>query len=250
MQIDEPHPYYSSYLRGKPSERNSRRIFRWHEKLLCQLILDRWQEPPLSVLEVGPGHGYFAEACRTRGIPYSFEDTSSAVTESMTARGFEGRCVSLDQPEDAASRSFDIIWVSHVLEHSTSWTEARQMVSTLSRRLKDSGELIIVGPDYLDWKHHFWNIDFSHGFPTTLRNVAQLLDDVGLTVVLARHHRGGGFSLLTRAFFALLASMPHHAIDRVITPQRSKLGDGLTISWKAVFGWRQIAVIARRVKNH
>jgi hypothetical protein len=61
--------------------------------------------------------------------------------------------------------------------------------------------------------------------------------------VQARHHRNANFGVVSKAMFFLLSILPHRMIDRILTPERSKIGDGLLISWKAVFGWRQIFIV-------
>jgi 2-polyprenyl-3-methyl-5-hydroxy-6-metoxy-1,4-benzoquinol methylase len=142
-----------------------------------------------------------------------------------------------------SSKKYDLIWLSHVLEHSPTWVDARQLVSDVAGLLSPTGRIVIIGPDAQCWGREFWNIDATHGFPTTLRNVAQLADDVGLSVVKARHHRNANFGVVSKAMFVVLSVLPHRMIDRILTPERSKIGDGLLISWKAVFGWRQIFIV-------
>ena len=82
-----------------------------------------------------------------------------------------------------------------------------------------------------------------------VRNVAQLADDVGLSVINAKHHRNANFDIISKAAFSVLSVLPHRLIDCILTPERSKIGDGLLISWKAVFGWRQIFIVLSLVKR-
>lgn len=102
--------------------------------------------------------------------------------------------------------------------------------------------MVVVGPDALSWKKEFWNVDWSHGYPTTIRNVSQLFNDVGLSRITAQHHRNGSLNPIVRIVFALLSKIPHRLVDRILTPARSKIGDGFMYSWKVIFGWRQILV--------
>lgn len=136
--------------------------------------------------------------------------------------------------------------MSHVLEHSPSWLAAREMVSTCRDLLSDEGYVVVVGPDALSWRREFWNVDWSHGYPTTIRNVSQLFNDVGLTNIVAKHHRNGSENMLMKATFAVLSLAPHRIIDKVMTPKRHQVGDGLTYSWKAIFGWRQILIVGQK----
>lgn len=237
---------YSDYMQREPHPRNAVFIKRWHGKLL-KLVLKDAAQTPRSVLEIGPGHGYFAEHCREAGFTYEFCDTSPAVLSKMNELGFQGH---LGLIQDIAPNigKYDMIWMSHVLEHSPTWLAAREMVSTCRELLSDEGFMVVVGPDALSWRREFWNVDWSHGYPTTIRNVSQMYNDVGLKNTIALHHRNGSDNSLVKFIFALLSLSPHRFIDTILTPKRAKIGDGLTYSWKAVFGWRQILVVGQ--KNH
>jgi hypothetical protein len=237
---------YSDYMQREPHPRNAVYIKRWHGRLL-KLALKKHKHAPKSVLEIGPGHGYFAEHCRAAGFTYEFCDTSPAVLSKMNELGFQGY---LGLIQDVAPNlgKYDMIWMSHVLEHSPTWLAAREMVSTCRELLSDQGVVVVVGPDALSWRREFWNVDWSHGYPTTIRNVSQMYNDVGLKNIVGLHHRNGSDNYLVKFIFALLSLSPHRVIDGILTPKRSKIGDGLTYSWKAVFGWRQILISGQ--KNH
>jgi hypothetical protein len=234
---------YSNYVDRKPHPRNEKFISRWHERLLA-LALDQMPRP-VRVLEVGPGHGYFAKACRESGFEYRYCDTSPSVHRKMSELGFEGHLGFLHELPPA-SEGFDLIWMSHVLEHSPTWLDARGMMESARALLNVGGAVVVVSPDVLTWRREFWNVDWSHGYPTSVRNVAQLMSDVGLSNIVARHHRNGSFSLLGRAVFAMISLVPHRLLDRIITPSRYRIGDGMVYSWKVVLGWRQIFVLGQK----
>ena len=229
---------YSDYMQREPHPRNAIFIKHWHRKLLTLALKDLKQKPK-SVLEIGPGHGYFAEHCRQAGMAYEFCDTSPAVVSKMNELGFRGH-LGLVQEVAANLGKYDMIWMSHVLEHSPTGLSAREMISTSRELLNENGFLVVVGPDALSWKNEFWNVDWSHGYPTTIRNVSQLFNDVGLSKISAKHHRNGSDNPFVQLIFALLSKIPHRIVDRVLTPSRSRIDDGLLYSWKAIFGWRQI----------
>jgi hypothetical protein len=42
-------------------------------------------------------------------------------------------------------------------------------LSDVAGLLSPTGRIVIIGPDALFWGREFWNIDATHGFPTTLR---------------------------------------------------------------------------------
>lgn len=234
---------YSDYIRREPHPRGEVLIRRWHGKLL-KLATREMNERPLRVLEIGPGHGYFAEHCRARGMEYEFCDNSPAVVSKMCEQGFKGY-LGLIGEVDSQLGQYDLIWLSHVLEHSPTWVDAREMIYTATSHLTQTGSIVVVSPDVLNWRREFWNVDWSHGYPTSIRNVSQLFSDVGLQNIVAKHHRDGSFSLLHRALIAIVCLIPHRIVDRIVTPARYRSGDGFAYSWKCVFGWRQIFVLAQ-----
>lgn len=239
---------YSNYIRREPHNRSKRFISNWHKKLLEHALGDS-EHSVRSVMEVGPGHGYFATHVVDMGMDYEFIDTSPSVHKKMKEQGFDGHLGTVGDFV-VSPKKFDLIWLSHVLEHSPTWVDARQLVSDVAGLLSPTGRIVIIGPDAQCWGRQFWNIDATHGFPTTMRNVAQLADDVGLSVVQARYHRNANFNIVSKAIFLLLSVLPHRLIDRVLTPSRSKIGDGFLISWKAVFGWRQIYIVLTKRSTH
>lgn len=234
---------YSNYLQRRPRAQSLELLKRWHSHLFEMALGKKPDE--LRILEVGPGLGLFAEVCRERGHDYRFVDTSSAIHRELTDRGFEGYLCALEDLNQEQSR-FDVVWMSHVLEHSPSWLDARQMLASAFERLSHEGVVVVVSPDLLSLKREFWNSDATHGYPTTLKNVAQLLLDVGFGTVDAWHHRFGSRKTIWKMIAWVLCLTPHSVFDRILSNERYRLRDGLVYSWKTVFGWRQIMVIGRR----
>lgn len=233
---------YSNYIRRRPHARSERFISNWHLKLL-RLALKNKKTKVMNVLEIGPGHGYFAQHCISEGLNYEFIDNSKAVFTKLTELGMSGHLGLINEVSDQIDKKFDLIWMSHVLEHSPTWVDARNLLNDARKLLAENGSIVVIGPDAIDWGRQFWNIDATHGFPTTIRNVAQIADDVGLVIKTAKYHRNASFSLFLRAVFRILSAIPHPIVDRMLTPLRASIGDGLLISWKAVFGWRQIYLV-------
>ena len=238
---------YSNYVRRLPHARSERFISNWHLKLL-RAALDKKKSKVLNVLEVGPGHGYFAHHCISEGLKYEFIDNSKAVFTKLTELGLNGHLGLIGEVSHQIDKKFDLIWMSHVLEHSPTWVDARNLLDEARKLLAESGSIVVVGPDAIDWGRQFWNIDATHGYPTTLRNVTQLCDDVGLQTSIAKHHRNASFGVFSRIIFSSLSCIPHTLVDRVLSPVRARFGDGYLISWKAVFGWRQIFIMVERSK--
>lgn len=238
--------YYSEYLTlRKPNSVGERMLRKWHASLLQCAVNDLAISEGARILEIGAGHGIFAVVARDAGLSYDFVDISKSVCDFMSTLGFSGHCGELAAAPSSFS-DYDLIWMSHVLEHSTSWSTARALVDEASKRLRQGGNVVVVSPDLLSSTFEFWSSDWSHGYPTSRRNVVQLFSDVGLEITTSRYHRGGSFSLFGRGIWALVALVPHSLIDLLLTPARHRRGEGYFYSWKTAFGWRQIFISGRR----
>ncbi len=229
---------YQNYMERKPSPFGERLVRNWHGRMLnrfahvVEIDLRRTR-----FLEVGPGHGYLAEQYVARGGQYRFDDIAFPVVKGMRSLGFEQLSES--------QVNFDIVWMSHVLEHSRDWVAAREMIQKYVSHLRQGGYIVVIGPDYLNWGKRFFDVDATHGYPTTLRTVAQLMKDVGLTVVETSYHRGGFQGIIPRMLFAIVALIPLSLGATLFSWSRMKSDDNPIYSWKAVLGWRQLLVVGR-----
>lgn len=234
----EPNTTYSNYISRQPNGFGRRIVITWHRNMLNEfqkkLSIDTGS---MSLLEIGPGYGYLADVLRERGHYYRFDDIADPVIRLMREKGFE--------LVESHYERFDIVWLSHVLEHSVDWVSAREMLIGLKSRLTTDSYLVIIAPDYLDWGKKFYDVDATHGYPTTLRTVTQLVRDIELEVVWSGYHRGAKTSLIWRFVFGLLSLIPNTVGKLVTSPVRRRFGENLLFSLKTVFGWRQIMVVAR-----
>jgi hypothetical protein len=232
---------YTEFARSKPS-RLGLWALRYQQAKLMQSVCER-ADPIDSVLEIGPGWGAFASLCREQRIPYQFIDNSPAIANYLIQKGFVGSHGTSNQLHRIDATT---IWMSHVLEHSSSWLDARNMLSHLVETAPDESQIVIIGPDAISWRFEFFNVDFTHGYPTTLRNVIQLMQDVGLTVTYATHHRLASSNFLIRLVGFLLLSVPWKTLDR-ITRNPENLGrSGFFYNFKINFLLRQICVVGKK----
>ncbi|NTV63541.1 MAG: class I SAM-dependent methyltransferase [Oscillochloris sp.] len=132
-----------------------------------------------SLLEIGPGHGNFASVCAKAGYTYAALDINLHLLHALQARSHSGvRALAPLLP--VASGSYDIVFASHVIEHSPTYRDASAFLSELARTLATGGVVVLVAPDYLALREDFWNCDYSHGFVTTRRRLRQIMRDCGL----------------------------------------------------------------------
>jgi SAM-dependent methyltransferase len=153
----------------------------------------------LTVLEVGPGKGYFYSACVSDGeIEYFALDRNEKILQGLDglvdSHKFYGEVPNL--PE--ISVKLDVIYAAFVLEHLPKGGESQfEFVQWAKQHLKPGGIIAFQVPDAEKLGMEFWNIDYTHTFPTTKRSVAHALYD-NLIYDVQVHEVNG---LLTHRFF-------------------------------------------------
>lgn len=166
--------FYDHFHRDRPtrpgaalSRRFSARIFRF-----------AGMKAGSKVLEIGPGHGAFADCCMSREVAYTAIEPNPHLAEALEGRGI--RVVRAGVPPmPALETKFDFIVLVNLLEHMNGTKEALEIVQQIGEYLEPQGALVVCSPDYLNMGRHFFNCDFSHGYVTTRRRLVQLLDSAG-----------------------------------------------------------------------
>jgi hypothetical protein len=148
-------------------------------------------------------------------------------------------------PPIPAGEPVQVIWLSHVLEHASNYGEAKQMLVACHDRLDAGGYVTIIAPDIHHWKEEFWSVDWSHGFPTSLNRVEQLLSETGFTIHQAMHHTFtvtnplGAWSISTLFRWFL----PVNVLDYFF---QKMTGRRFCHVFMSVYGLRQIYIIGKK----
>ncbi len=155
----------------------------WANARLARLALRAIGEESLSgkhILEIGPGRGFFAEACRDAGADYVAAEANSGLVASLRERGFEVIQQTIP-PVPAKDRKFDIVFASAVIEHFTP-PDAVEVFTGAHNALAKGGRLVLVAPDYSQNGVDFWRAHYTHVLPTTRNTLIQLAQDTGFAV--------------------------------------------------------------------
>lgn len=165
--------------------------------------------PPGDFLEVGPGQGAIADLAVHAGYRYRAVEPSPQLADALAKRGVEV-VQAFTPPIPGADESVDILYADQVLEHMSGIDAARAWVAEAMRVLRPGGTLFVVVPDYLKERGFFWDIDYTHNFPTTERRMRQLLYDGGFEVRSTVRSIGLATGLLRDALAgaALLSNLP------------------------------------------
>lgn len=241
-ELDRSDSYREYYESRKPTNFGEKVLRHWHAKMYALAAKHIPGLHAKTVLEVGAGWGFFADACRARGTRYLGMEMNAAQAKALSAKGHE--VVAGAVPPFPSGDPVQVIWMSHVLEHATTYLHAAQMVAAARDRLDRGGYLVVIGPDVKSWGAEFWNCDWSHGFPTTVHRVEQLMRESGFEIADARHHTAT-FGNPVMQFLATntFRLVPYNVVDGLLG---MATGRTFAYSFMAVFGWRQIFVVGRK----
>lgn len=258
MPISEPHDdapirnegvletssqQYGEYFdTRRPIEAATGIIYAWHKRMLSVLIEGIPGLRLMRVLEVGAGWGYFARACHERSIEYMGLELNVEQAARLRIAGFDVTVATV--PPFPQGAPVQVVYFSHVLEHATSFLHALDMLKSAHERLDQRGYVVVICPDLLSCKEEFWSSDWSHGFPTTLRRLRQIVTEAGFEIVDARHHIAGLTNPLAVFVVAqLMRLVPVNLLDLILKPFTNRT---LIYSFMTIFGWRQTLVIGRK----
>lgn len=177
--------YYDHFAK----HRNTRIGERFVQKLFSRL--SQWSladlPPDARVLEIGIGRGNFAaHLFRTGGhaLRYTGIEPNATLCEQARAEGLDARaCMVPPFPPDLEKGTFDLVLMSHVLEHFRDHNEALAVLAEIHALLKPGGRFVLFYPDYLDYGSDYFDVDYSHSLILTRSRAENLVTDSGFTIL-------------------------------------------------------------------
>jgi SAM-dependent methyltransferase len=154
-----------------------------------------------EILEIGPGHGEFAERILKGGYRnYDVVEPNGRLREKLERIGVRRVKDYLIPDLREGDASYDAIVICDVFEHLNDTRDAQRFIAEAARVLRPGGVLFILSPDLMDWKEDFYNCDFSHSNPTTVRRTHEMFMNEGLATLAYRYSYSGfggalGFAL-------------------------------------------------------
>lgn len=137
-----------------------------------------------DILEIGPGHGNLAVNFIANDFrKYDIIEPNNELREENLNKGVRSAIADLVPQINKSNNSYDVIIASDVFEHLNDAKESELFIKEIYRVLKHNGLVCIISPDINDWKIDFWNCDFSHSNPTSVRRNAQLFLDYNIRIV-------------------------------------------------------------------
>ncbi|MSO62562.1 MAG: class I SAM-dependent methyltransferase [Acidobacteria bacterium] len=206
-RLPESSSFYKSFSEKKLTGYGGARRGRIEQHRLG--LLHRFTEPPGTMVEVGPGHGTFAERAVAAGWRYTAIEASQILVDVLREKQLTV-IPSWAPPIPVADASTDVVYADQVLEHMSGIDTAREFTAEARRALRPGGVFFVVVPDYLKERTFFWDVDYTHNFVTTERRIKQLLVDGGFEILLIERAIGTatGLSRDLLAGAALFANIP------------------------------------------
>lgn len=172
-----------------------------------------------SVLEIGPGRGDFADICLKQGIDYTAVEANQCMAESLEKRGATVIRAKVP-PLPAVDKQFDAVAMINVMEHMSTMPDAMEVARQVHEILKPGGRFLICSPDYLNWRKHFFNCDFSHNYVTTRRRLEQLLINAGFAQPSSFHTCGPFDGMACYFMSSLIGHMPFASLNSAFPNSR------------------------------
>lgn len=177
-----------------------------------------------KLLDIGVGSGSFLQFMKVKGFDVEGCDLSQAISDYVR-KIYKIKMHNCFVNQIHADSQYDVITMSHVLEHTNNPAE---FLSDVRMRLKKDGIVYLAVPNIASWEAKLpgWNayepyhlVYFS---PKTLRKI---LEKSGLNVMTITTHESfsGWFLAILRTLFK---------IGRNSSPDRNTLKDKCKTSWK------------------
>lgn len=180
-------PFFDNFFDLNPSalgdwlqREKARQMF---ERVLQQIAV------PKRLLEIGPGRGEFADLCLAAGIEYFALEANVRQAESLHQRG-ANVLISYSPPLPLNTSDFDVVVAWNVIEHMPDFVAAKSFLAEMIRVTRPGGIVGINAPDVVAGGMLFWDTDFTHSFPTSMRRLRQMFNDEHLNIVDATYYSG------------------------------------------------------------
>jgi SAM-dependent methyltransferase len=136
-------------------------------------------------------------------MEYTGIEASDIMFEEAKKKGIDAiKCFVPPFPEYLEKGSFDLIIMSHVLEHFKDWKEVLEVLNGINALLKPNGKFLLFYPCARDYGIDFFDCDYSHSYITTQNRVRDLLFDSSFQIIKRDSYRAcfNNFRLFFYAF--------------------------------------------------
>lgn len=180
-------PFFDTFFKDKPTALGA-----WLQDEKARQVLQRLRRshPQLRrLLEIGPGRGELAALCKGAGLDYQALEPNQLQADALVQQGFEV-LLAYVPPIPLQDEQYDAVVALNVLEHMPDFPTAIRFLSEMVRVVRPGGLVCINCPDLMAAQELFWDADYTHNFPVTMRRLQQMFNDQGLKIVDAAFYSG------------------------------------------------------------
>ncbi|EKD23991.1 MAG: type 11 methyltransferase [uncultured bacterium] len=170
---------YDLFLTHEHSRLIASILTRFNSNILSYLLTYFRKNQSLSILEIGPGKGYFYRATRKypRITYYAFDRNITILKNLHITRIYLGEAPKLIN----FKKKFHVIYIAYVIEHLQDGVAVYELIKNCKKYLYPGSIIVMLAPNTMSQGMEFWNEDYTHTYPTTKRNVAMAFADNGMT---------------------------------------------------------------------
>ncbi len=185
---------YNVFLNNNHTTTQEKILLNFNHRIVEYIVrnLNLKNKKTIEVLELGVGKGYFAKGCfaynqKNNGakINYSAFDRNKDMLENLAKYNKDIKTYRGELPNLNISpkKKFDVVYCAFVVEHLKNGLEVYEVINNIKKVLSDDGLIIFFTPNALSQGYEFYNIDYTHQYPTTARNVTMAFNDCDVTDV-------------------------------------------------------------------
>lgn len=177
MELDLERIYQYRFDNVSPATKAAvwRRIATW---IIRDAVRSRGGKPVTTVLDPACGDGEFLNGCCARGMQLSGCDLRSRSQHLSAEISFHQGAFQ----EIQLAQTYDLIWISNLLEHLPSPEAVQSFLAACKAALGPDGVITIMGPNIKYCANEYW--DFAdHLLPLSHLTVLEHLASAGLEVV-------------------------------------------------------------------
>ena len=175
----------------------------------------------MAVVEIGAGTGRFGQVCSNHKVTYLGYEPSGTLREiALVESGVQLRQGKLPLDSSIEPVQESVLVAVHVLEHSSSGTEALSWLKSMADFVeRSSGHGAVVVPDAASYRFSFFD-DYTHGYPITYRRFRGLASAAEIPhPSLLYVHAGKAVSPFTSGLLRVIGRLiPAQSVDRIIEP--------------------------------
>jgi len=146
---------------------------------LCNRYFQRFVSKEARVLDLASGYCEFINNIECAEKYAIDTDSESLKWAKSSVNAIRQSCASLSNFPD---NFFDLVFASNIFEHLRSKDELEKVLKEVTRILKPSGHLLILGPNIRYSYKEYWDF-FDHHLPLSDRSMCEALMQNGFEIV-------------------------------------------------------------------